>query len=79
MTQKEDVEGLLDRLGSDPDFREKLLGDPQAALAEHGIQVDPTKIPQVRALPSMQEFKANREAYRSKLMDELGLWPFLLR
>ncbi len=76
---KESIGQVIDRLGSDPAFREKMLGDPKAALAEHGIDVDEDKIPAVRKLPSMEDMKLNREAYQQQLSDKLGYQVFFLR
>jgi putative modified peptide len=73
------IEGVLNRLSNDPAFRERMLGDPKAAFAEHGIEIDESKIPTTRSLPSMEEFKRNRAAYQDKLTDQLGYNIFFLR
>jgi putative modified peptide len=72
------MDAILNRLANDPVFREKMLGNPKAAFAEHGVELDDSKIPTVRGLPSMEEFKRNREVYRKKLFEELGYMPFFL-
>lgn len=51
----ESVLQVLDRLSKDNDFREQFLGDPAGALKAYGIDVDTTKIPAVRKLPSREE------------------------
>jgi len=76
---REQVGKVLDRLATDPAFREKLLGDPKAALAEHGIEVDESKIPAVRSLPPMEDILQNKEAYADKFGNELGFDRFFLR
>lgn len=76
---KESIDKVLDRLGTDPAFRERMLGDPKSAFAEHGIEVDESKVPAVRTLPSMESFKLNRDAYSEKLQGELGFMMFFLR
>ena len=73
------IDGILTRLGNDPAFREKMLGDPKAAFAEHGIEIDESKIPAARSLPSMEQFRANRDAYKQQMLEKLGFSPFFLR
>jgi putative modified peptide len=72
------VEAILRRLGTDSAFREKMIGNPKAAFAEHGVEIDESAIPAKRALPSMEEFKRNHEAYKAKLSTECGFSPFYL-
>ena len=72
------VEAIVNRLGSDQAFREKMLGDPKAAFAEHGVEIDESKVPAVRHLPSMEDFRRNREAYQKKFC-EVGFFPYYLR
>jgi putative modified peptide len=55
------LDQLLDRLAKDDAFREKALGDPVAAFAEHGFRVDPSEVPTVRRLPSKQALATERE------------------
>lgn len=76
---KEQVGQVLDRLSSDQAFREKMLGDPKSALAEYGIEVDESKVPAVRSLPSMEDLRLNREAYLSQPSDRLGYEVFFQR
>lgn len=47
------IHKILDRLSRDHAFRELMLGDPAAALKEFGVEVDASRIPHVRKLPSM--------------------------
>lgn len=70
---------LMDRLGTDPAFREKMLGDPKSAMAEYGIDVDESKIPTVRVLPPMEDLQRNRDAYAARMNDDLGFMVFFLR
>src|SRR4029078_13649215 len=69
---------ILDRMQNDAAFREKLLGNPAAALAEHGVDVDPATIPAVRTLPSAESIAAQRDALKSKVDGRVGLAFFLL-
>jgi len=62
--QLDKVFGLL---ASDSAFRERLLGDPVGAMAEHGIQIDPSEVPAVRRLPSKEDASALSEAMKEKL------------
>jgi putative modified peptide len=73
------LDKLLDRLGSDDAFREKFLGDPAAALAEHGVEVDPASVPAVRNLPSKDALRSQRDAIKSKVDGKLGMGWFLLK
>lgn len=72
------LDKLLGRLGSDDAFREKFIGDPVGALAEHGVQVDPSDVPAVRKLPSKETFQAQAEAIRAKADGKVGLMFFVL-
>lgn len=72
------VDNLLDRLASDDQFREQFLGNPALVLHTLGVNVDPAQVPAVRRLPSKAVLKANREAIKSKLNGQLGLWIFLV-
>ena len=60
------IDQILGRLGSDDAFREKFLGDPVSAFAEHGVTVDPSEVPAVRALPSKSALQAQAAAIRAK-------------
>lgn len=72
------LDQLFSRLGSDDAFREKFIGDPVSALAEHGVQVDPADVPAVRALPSKQAFSSQADALREKAQGKAGLMFFVL-
>lgn len=74
----EQLDKLLQRLSSDHEFREKLLGDPVGALAEHGVEVDPESVPTVRRLPPMETLADQRNAIKEKLDGKVGLALFLL-
>jgi putative modified peptide len=73
-----ELDKILDRMQNDAAFREKLLGNPAAALAEHGVDVDPSTIPAVRALPSADSIAAQRDALKAKVDGRAGLALFLL-
>lgn len=67
------LDSLLDRLSTDDAFREKMLGDPVSALAEHGITVDPATVPAVRQLPSKEALVRDRATIRSHIADTAKL------
>lgn len=73
------IDAVLDRLATDQAFREKMLGDPKSALAEHGIDIDESAIPTTRVLPSMEDIKRNRQEFKDKNCGELGFSRFFLR
>jgi putative modified peptide len=72
------LDQLLGRLGSDDAFREKFIGDPVSALAEHGVHADPADVPAVRSLPPKQAFQAQATAIRAKAEGKVGLAFFAL-
>lgn len=76
---KETTSTLFDRLATDQNFREQMLGDPVSALKEHGIEIDAEDVPSVRKLPS----KDALAAVKSQLLDDpagrVGLFVFLLK
>lgn len=72
------LDKILDRMQNDAAFREKLLGDPAAALAEHGVDVDPATIPAVRSLPPASAIAQQRDALKAKVDGRVGLAFFLL-
>ena len=67
------LDSLLDRLGTDDAFREKILGDPESGLAEYGFKVDPKEIPAVRRLPSKQDLAAQRDKIKGNVSDHVCL------
>jgi putative modified peptide len=67
------LDPLLDRLSTDDAFREKILGDPAAGLAEYGFRVDPAEIPAVRRLPSKKDLVAQREEIKGGVADHVCL------
>ena len=67
------LDPLLDRLSTDDAFREKILGNPVAGLAEYGFRVDPTEIPAVRRLPSKKDLVAQREKIKAGIVDNACL------
>jgi len=74
----EQMDKVLDRLGSDDQYRERFLGDPVAALAEHGVTVDPASVPAVRSLPSKEALQTQREAIKEQAGGRLGFAWFLM-
>ncbi len=74
----EQLDKLLDRLGTDDQFREKFLGDPVGALAEQGVQVDPASVPAVRSLPSKQALQSQRDTIKANCQGKVGMGWFLL-
>lgn len=77
----ETVVKILDRLSKDHDFREHFLGDPAGALKQHGVEVDPAKIPAVRRLPSKDEVAKIRDKASGveNPIENVGLFVFLLK
>lgn len=69
---------VLDKLASDDQFREQLLGDPVKALADLGITLDPSHVPAVRSLPSKDSIAADQSALHSKLVSSDRMVIFLL-
>jgi putative modified peptide len=72
------LDKILDRLQNDSAYREKMLGNPAAALAEHGVDVDPAALPAVRTLPSPDAIGQQRDALKAKMDGKVGLAIFLL-
>lgn len=63
------IEEILDKLNSDPDFRDKLVNDTAYILDAYGITYDPADLvaPSEVKLPSVGEVNANRDAFREAL------------
>lgn len=74
----EQIDTILDRLGSDDAYRERMLGDPVAAFAEHGVTVDPAAVPAVRSLPSKDAIGAQRAAIQSHVVAQPHLAIFIV-
>lgn len=72
---------ILDRLSNDNAFREHFLGDPAGALKQHGVEVDPDKVPAVRKLPSKDEVAKIRDKASGvdNPIEKVGLFVFLLK
>ncbi|MES2264341.1 MAG: NHLP-related RiPP peptide [Pseudomonadota bacterium] len=77
-TSSNDLDTLLDKLATDDDFRERLLGDPVGALGSIGITIDPADVPAVRSLPSKASIAADSAALKGKLSGTVGMIPFFL-
>lgn len=69
---------VLDKLASDDQFREQLLGNPVKALGDLGITLDPAHVPAVRSLPSKDSIAADQSALHSKLASSDTMVIFLL-
>lgn len=65
------LEALLDLLGTDDAFRKRFLADPVTVLAEFDCKLDPADVPAVRSLPSKRELMQERDLVRQKLSE----WP----
>ena len=50
---------FLHRAAHDPQFRAALEADPQTALAEYGLSVDPEQIPSEVTLPNAENILAS--------------------
>ena len=61
------LDEILHRLGTDDAFREQFLGDPSAALAQHGVTVDPKDVPAVRSLPSKDSLMNDRDSITAQI------------
>jgi putative modified peptide len=73
----EQIEEFLDKLNSDPDFRDRLICDTKSVLAEYGISYGPDDhvAPSNVKLPSVGEVNANRDAFRDALFpDNEFIW-----
>lgn len=75
----ETIGTVLDRLTTDHDFREQMLGDPVSALKPYGIEVDPQHVPAVRQLPSKDALAKVRGQMLADPMGNVGIFIFLLK
>lgn len=73
-----DIDTLLDRLAGDDAFRDRMQNDPAGALAECGIKVDPSEIPDKRTLPSKEVIQAQRAEIKGKITDGAHLAIFIV-
>lgn len=69
---------LLEKLSTDDSFREQLLGDPVAAMASLGVDVDHSEVPAKRTLPSKDDVKAARDALHARLNGAAGMGVLFL-
>lgn len=71
MANQEDLRAIAGKALADPDFRQKLLDDPEAAVKEAGFTLDPA---QLKALKEMD--KKQLEAGLTDLDQRLtmGCW-----
>jgi putative modified peptide len=72
------VNTLLDKLGSDDQFREQFLGNPALTLHLMGVDINPAQVPAVRRLPSKAAIQANRGALAKQLEGQAGAFIFLV-
>ncbi len=73
-----DLSAVLDKLATDDDFRQQMLGDPVNALDQLGIALHPDQVPETRSLPSKESIAADQSALQSKLESTDGMVIFLL-
>jgi hypothetical protein len=69
------AEELMYRLINDMGFRERLAQDPNAELAQYGINIPPALLPDRIELPSPDEL---RQAYEAVDADQLGDYGYQL-
>lgn len=69
---------VLDKLGKDDDFRERMQADPVGALAGIGITLHPDQVPAVRSLPSKEAIVSDQTALQSKIESADTMVVFLL-
>ena len=61
---------FLRRITQDDGFRSALEADPQAALAEYGLHVDPNEIPSEVTLPNRPEILGRLSCFENSGDDE---------
>lgn len=71
------VDKLLDKLGSDDDYRAKFQKDTHGALKDIGVNVDPSEVAPVKALPDKDTIKKSRDAIKKAMVGQLGMWAFV--
>jgi len=69
----EQLDQILHRLGTDDAYREHFLGNPVSALAEHGVEVDPSQVPHVRSLPSKEALMNDRDTIKSQVSGQVAM------
>lgn len=75
----ETIGTIFDRLATDQEFREQMLGDPASALKPYGIDVDSQQVPAVRKLPSKDALATVRSKLLADPAGHVGLFIFLLK
>jgi putative modified peptide len=73
-----DIDAILDRLATDDQFREQMLGDPVGTFGAMGVTIDPADIPVVRSLPSKESLQADRDAIKGAIPGNVGMFPHIL-
>ncbi len=63
---------FLSRVAHDDRFRAELEADPQAALAQYGLDVDPSQIPSEVTLPSEEAIEGYLSYRADSLLDMLS-------
>lgn len=77
-TSNEAIGRVLDQLATDRDYREQMLGDPVSAFKVHGIDMDPSNVPTVRSLPSMDEIAKIRDDFKADPMGRSCIAVFMV-
>lgn len=72
------LSAMLDKLANDDGFRSSMLADPVRTLGALGIELDPSKVPAVRSLPSKQVAAAGQIALENKHVGERSMVLFML-
>ncbi len=65
---------FLRRMTHDDEFRSTLEADPQKALAEYGLHIDPQELPAVVSLPSKPAIQASLSCLENSGDDESELF-----
>jgi putative modified peptide len=74
---KDTLGRIIDRLATDDAFRDHVTRDPKTALAEYGLEVDPSKMTSKPKLASKEEIAATRDQHLQKVQGNLGLIMFI--
>jgi putative modified peptide len=69
MTDQSKLAALLDKLGSDDAFRDRLSANPSAALGELGIDVPDAMRNESVSLPSKEEVQARKGEWLAQAHD----------
>jgi len=70
----EQLQQILQRLGTDDAYREHFLGNPVSALAQHGVTVHPNDVPAVRQLPPKATLMDDNEAVKTQVASQFAVF-----